>query len=155
MSAEILKSCDYLWKTYLVGYYPGILPNNAADSQITQTSYVNAPLYYMIKTLYVKIGTHTIFEISGLMMLVMCELNGLIKDLAEIIGFNFTKNQLIADSRRNRILLAPLAGLPINEGTDTAFTPGLFFLKQIKFKKNSRFNYFPPNQYCLQYKIIR
>lgn len=99
MSAEILKSCDYLWKTYVLGYFPGILPNNSADQSVTQTSYVNAPLYFMIKQLFVKIGTHNIFDTTGLIMLVMCELNGLLKDLAELLGFNFTKTQLIKDSK--------------------------------------------------------
>lgn len=84
MCTDLTKSPDFLWRTYWFGFYPGLKPNQ--DKGVSQTSYVNAVSFYIIKQLVMKIGTHTLFDITGQMMLVMCELTGLLNDLAELIG---------------------------------------------------------------------
>lgn len=136
MTCELSRSPDFLWKSYFFGFLPGLRPCTAAG--VTSTSYVNAVIFYVIKSMAIKIGNHTLFEIDGKMMLLMCELAGVLDDFAELCGFNYTKKQLITDSGSNRILAAPFYGLPFQEDTDTAFNPGSITFHSITVNVHTR-----------------
>lgn len=102
MSSTLLKTPDMLYSSYVGQYYPGIVGNS--DAGVQESSWVNAPALYSIKSLALKIGSQPMFSMNGHAMLCLMELSGDLDKYASMIGFCKTKSQLIANSRRDQHL---------------------------------------------------
>jgi len=130
------KTPDMLYSSYVMQNYPAIMPNTAVG--VEYASWVNAPALYAIQTITLTIGSQVIFNADGVTMLVLCELMGLLEHYAPSIGYNLTKNQLIADSQRNRNLYAPFVGFPFQDRPDLAFPIGTIAFHTVSLNLQTR-----------------
>jgi len=136
MSIDLLKNVDYLYDCYLVQFFPAIATNSDAGS--SEVSWVNCPAFYSIKDLVFKIGSQNLFSIEGMAMFLASEFAGKLDCYADMIGFCKTRKQLINQSKYDRTLFAPLAGLPFQDQTQTAFNLGSLAFHGLKLCINSR-----------------
>lgn len=97
MYGQLTKCPDLISDSYTVSGWFGIKGN--CECGVNVTSWVNAKALYVNKCMKLKIATQTLFEIDGITQLVLLEFQGVLQDYAQMIGFNYTKDQLIEDSK--------------------------------------------------------
>lgn len=120
--SNLNKTPDFLSRSHILQHYPAIRSN--VESGVEESSWVNAAALYVIRSLSIKIGTQNVFSIDGHVMLNLLDLHGQTEHYKDLIGFAYTKNQLISDSKRDRNLYAPMIGFPFQESPQTAFVIG-------------------------------
>jgi len=112
ITAPLPKSADMLYNTYLASSWFGLKAN--CECGVKTTSYVNGRAIMSSKVSRIKIANSTLFEIDPAAQMAVIELTGQLDDYASMIGFYYTREQLIEDSKYDSILYAPW----------TAFYPG-------------------------------
>lgn len=122
MTCNMIKTPDFLYSSYVQQFYPAIKANT--EMSIQDCSWVNAPALFAIKSIALKIGSQTMFQLNGTTMMVLLELYGKLGQYAKMIGLCKTRAQLKAESKRDRVLYAPLIGMPFQDRPDQAFPTG-------------------------------
>lgn len=122
MVAVISKQADRLSKSYIVGKFPAIQAN--AQTGATQSSWVNARGFWSVDQFALKVGANGMFNISGPMMMLVCELAGQLDNFADLVGLCKGKNRLIQMSKTPMTTITPLFGMPFQHRTSEAFTLG-------------------------------
>jgi len=136
MSALLTKSPDLSYTSYTVSSWKGIQPNS--DYSGSSVSYVNAKALFVNKLMRYKLSTQTLFEIDGKNQLVLAELMGVLEDFAPMIGFCYTKDQLIEDSRFDVIHYAPWWGFPMQDNPHLTFAIGSIAFHPMNFEQQNR-----------------
>jgi len=136
MTAQLTKTPDLLSDSWTVSAWYGIRPN--CECGVTKVSYVNARALHIVKCMRLKISTQTLFEIDGQAQLVLFELMGILDDYARIIGFSYTKDQLIEDSKFDHVLYAPWIGFPFQGRPDLSYAIGTIAFHPIVFEQYNR-----------------
>jgi len=130
------KTPDFLYTSYLMMYLPAIRAN--VDSGVEECAWVNSAGTTAIRSLSIKIGNQAVFQIDGHQILALIELFGLLDNYKDQIGFSYTRNQQIADSKRDRYLFVPMLGLPFFDRPDTAFNIGSIAFHQVTCEVSTR-----------------
>ena len=136
MTGALIKTPDFMYTSYIAQFYPGIVPNS--DAGVQESSWVNAVSLYSVKSLTIKIGSQPMFTLNGHSMLVLMELSGDLDKYASMIGFCKTKAQLIANSRRDQVLFAPMVGMPFQGRPDLAYSIGAIAFHGVNADLQSR-----------------
>lgn len=122
MSCNLMKLTDYLLDCWTVQKWAGIAPNT--DAGVTKSSWINAKALWSILHHVLKVAAQPMFKLDGNAQLVMMELNGDTEMYASMIGYYFTKNQLIVESKYDVYHFAPWYGFPFHDRPDRAFGIG-------------------------------
>lgn len=136
MGAQLTKTPDLLYNSYTVSGWFGIKPN--CECGVTVTSWVNAKALYVNKCMKLKIATQTLFEVDGQAQLVLLELTGQLDNYASMIGFYYTKTQLIEDSKWDVIHYAPWVGFPFQNRPDLTYAIGSIAYHPINWEQHNR-----------------
>lgn len=136
MTAQLSKTPDLLGDSYTVSGWYGIKPN--CECGVTKTSWVNAKALYVNKCMKLKVATQTLFEIDGQAQLIILEFMGVLPEYAASIGFYYTKDQLIEDSKYDVVHYAPWVGFPMQGRPDLAFAIGTVAFHPINFEQQNR-----------------
>jgi len=125
-----------MYNGYTMSSWYGLKAN--CECGVSRTSYVNAKALYVIASMSISIATQPLFTSTGETMLMFLEFNGVLDDWAQMIGYNQTSNQLIADSAFDSINMAPWCGFPMQDRTDLAFAIGTVAFHPVVFSQKNR-----------------
>lgn len=121
-TVHLIKTPDLLTSGWIVTLLPAITANE--DSDVSETSWVNAPGVAATECVALKVGAQTIFSVDGPAQLILMELSGKLDHYAKMIGLAKTRRQLILNSKTPQLLFNPLIGMPFHDDTTRAFNIG-------------------------------
>lgn len=136
MSTQLTKTPDLLYNSYTVSSWYGIQANT--DCGVTKTSWVNGKALFVNKAMRLKIANQTLFEVDGVIQLALLEFQGVLEDYASLVGFNYTVDQLIEDSKFDVIHYAPWYGFPMQDRPDLAFAIGTIAFHPVTWEQQNR-----------------